>query len=53
MSSSVFWDVFGLYMALCNLSANVQFCIPVLLKDWHETSVTGACYRFDGAWSLC
>ena len=33
VSSSVFWSVYGFCMALGILSANVQSCIPVLLKD--------------------
>ena len=43
MSSSVFWYVYGFGRALGSLSANVQVCAPVLLKDWCETSSTGAC----------
>lgn len=33
MSSSVFWGVCVFGMALSSLSANVQICVPVFLKD--------------------
>ena len=36
MSSGVFRGICGLGMALCSLSANDQFCVPVLLMVWHE-----------------
>ena len=49
MSSGVFRGVCGLGMALCSLSANDQFCVPVLLMVWHEASGTGACWPFGGA----
>ena len=38
ISSSVFWGVYGLDMALDSLFANVQLCVPVLLKDCHGAS---------------
>ena len=38
ISSSVFWGVYGLDMALDSLFANVQPCVPVLLKDCHGAS---------------
>ena len=43
MSSSMFWGVFGFHMALGSLSAIVPSCAPVLLKNWHGASGTGAC----------
>ena len=42
MSSGMFWVVCGFSMALSSLSANVQGCAPVLLKDCHGTSCTEA-----------
>ena len=44
MSSSLFWVVCGSSMALSSLSANVQGCTPVLLKNCHGTSCTEACW---------
>ena len=41
-SSSVFWGVYGLGIALGSLSANGQGCVSVLLMIWHEASSTGA-----------
>ena len=37
-----FGGVYGFGMALCCLSAAVQSCVPVLLKDWCEGYCTGA-----------
>ena len=51
MSSSVFWVIYGLGMALGSLSANEQSCVPVLLKVWCEVSSTGACLSWGEAWS--
>ena len=31
---SMFWDVYGFSMALGSLSARVECCVSVLLKDW-------------------
>ena len=42
MPSSVFWAVYGFGITLGSLSANVQDCVPVLLKDWCEGYCTGA-----------
>ena len=41
MSSSVFCGVYGFGMALGSPSANVQGCVPVLLKNYHGASATG------------
>ena len=38
MSSSVFCSVYELGMASGSLSASVQSCAPILLKDWHGAS---------------
>ena len=38
--------VYGFGMALCCLSAAVQSCVPVLLKDWCEGYCTGASWLF-------
>lgn len=51
MSSSVFWGVFHLAMALGSLSTNRQSCVSVLLMIWHEVSSTGAFWPLGGAWS--
>ena len=52
-SSSVFWGVCGLVMALGSLSANGQGCVPVLLKVWCEPSSNGACWPLCKAWCWC
>ena len=44
MSSTVFFVIFVLSMTLGSLSTNVQGCILVLLKYWHGTSGSGACW---------
>ena len=31
---SMLWDVYGFSMTLGNLSAHVECCVSVLLKDW-------------------
>ena len=49
MSSNVFCGVYGFGMALGRLSANVQGCVPVLLKNWHGASSTGTCWPLGGA----
>ena len=46
MPSSVFWAVYGFGITLGSLSANVQDCVPVLLKDWCEGYCTGASWLF-------
>ena len=40
-SSSVFCGVYGFGMALGSPPANVQGCVPVLLKNQHGASATG------------
>ena len=48
VSSSRFWGVYGLDMALGSLSANVQCCVSVLLKDCVGYLGTGACWPLGG-----
>ena len=48
MSSSMFWGVYVFGMGLDRLSANVQICVPVFLKDWCGVSGTGACWLLGG-----
>ena len=48
VSSSRFWDVYGLDMALGSLSASVQCYVSVLLKDYVGYLATGACWPLGG-----
>ena len=48
VSSSRFWGVYGFSMALGSLSANVQHCVPVSLKNWCGYLGTGACWLLGG-----
>ena len=43
--------VSGFCMALGRLSANVQGCVPVLLKKWYGASGIGAFWPLGVAWS--
>jgi len=53
MSSSRFWGVYGFIMALGSLSANVQHCVPVSLKNWCGVSGYWCLLAFGWAWFWC
>ena len=51
--SSEFWAVYGFGITLGSLSANVQDCVPVLLKDWCGVSGHWNSLTFGWAWFQC
>ena len=53
MSGGVFWGVCDLILILGSLSANLCWCVPVLLVVWHRVSSTVACWSLSGAGSWC
>ena len=46
VSHSEFWGFYGFSMALDSLSFNAQYCVPVLLGNYHAVSCTGSCWLF-------
>ena len=44
VSSSEFWGVYCLNMALRSLSFSFQGCVPVLLENYHGVACTGYCW---------
>ena len=53
VSSSIFWGVYGLDMAFGSLSASVQCCVSVLLKDYVGVSGHWCLLAFGWAWFWC
>ena len=53
VSSSEFWSVYGLGIALGSLSFNAQGCVPNLMKNLHDMSCSGTCWLLGGAWFQC
>ena len=51
MYSNVVWAIDRFHMALGSLPANVQDCVPHLLKDWHGVSSPRDCWLLGRAWS--
>lgn len=53
MFSSVFFSIYVFDMALGNLSANVQPCVCVILKDWCGPFRHWSLLAFGWAWFGC
>ena len=53
VSSSEFWCVYGLGMALGSLSFNAQGCVPALLENSCGMSCCRTCWLLGGAWFQC
>ena len=49
-SSSEFWGVYGLDMALDSLFFNAQGHVPALLENYHGMSCSGTSWLLGGAW---
>ena len=53
VSSSEFWGVYGLGMALGSLYFKAQGCVPALLENLCGVSCSGTCWLLGGAWFQC